>query len=107
MAAPKKSRKRRIQVERDIAKVMAATRPAGELSAGELYKRLMESQQAKLDRDLPWRHSYANWCTHLGRAAARHNARIEYGSGTYAAWESGISPDAYARERARSGLNRR
>jgi hypothetical protein len=50
---------------------------------------------------LPWRNSYANWTTRVGEAAARHNARIAFGSDTYEAWEKGVSPDAYAKARAR------
>lgn len=51
---------------------------------------------------LPWRNSYANWTVRVGEAAARHNARIEFGSDTYEAWEKGVSPDAYAKARASS-----
>lgn len=94
-------KKTKAQIARDVAKVIEATRPPGELSAGEIYRRNVQAQQAKLDRDLPWRHSYANWCTHLGRAAAKYNARINYGAETYEAWESGVSPDAYARAHSR------
>lgn len=51
--------------------------------------------------DLPWQSSYANWTIRVGEAAARHNARIAFGPETYDAWAAGISPDAYARDRAR------
>lgn len=104
MAKPRKpSKAKEAKVQRDIARIMAATQPAGELSATEQYRRSMSAtaKQAKLDEDLPWRHSYANWCMHLGAAAAKYNARIDYGSDTYEAWETGTSPDTYARDRSR------
>jgi len=50
---------------------------------------------------LPWRNSYANWTIRVGEAAARHRAPIAFGSETHDAWKAGISPDAYAKERAR------
>lgn len=51
--------------------------------------------------DLPWQNSYANWTIRVGEAAARHNARIAFGSETYDAWKAGVSPDAYAKARVR------
>ncbi len=104
MDQSKKPRKRRLQVERDVAKVITApvARVTAEaLTDGELYRRSMAQQQAWLDRDLPWRASYVNWCTHVGRAAARHNAAIGFGASTYEAWELGVSPEQYASEHAR------
>lgn len=103
MAQPKKPQKRRVHVEREVAKVISApaSRPAEELTEGELYQRSLAQQQAWLDRDLPWRESYLNWCTHVGRSAARHNAVIEFGPATYEAWEIGTSPEQYASARAR------
>lgn len=111
---PRKARKKtRAQIERDIAKVMAATRSPADNAAlarrdqiaamtpADRLRAVRADQQTKLDRDLPWRHSYANWCTHLGQAGAKYNSRIAYGSETYDAWESGISPDAYARLHAK------
>jgi len=50
---------------------------------------------------LPWRNSYANWTMRVGEAAAKHGAPIAFGSETYDAWEAGISPDAFAKARAR------
>ena len=50
---------------------------------------------------LPWRNSYANWTMRVGEAAAKHNAPIAFGSETYDAWKAGISPDAFAKARAR------
>ena len=45
---------------------------------------------------LPWRNSYANWTIRAGEAAARRGTNIAFGSETYDAWRSGVSPDAYA-----------
>ena len=50
---------------------------------------------------LPWRNSYANWTMRVGEAAAKHNAPIAFGSETYDAWKAGVSPDAFAKARAR------
>jgi hypothetical protein len=50
---------------------------------------------------LPWRNSYANWTIRAGEAAAKHNAKIAFGLETHAAWKAGVSPDAYAKARAR------
>lgn len=99
---PKSAARQNAKVRRDIARIMAATKPA-ELSTAEQRRRSTSStaKQDKLDKELPWRHSYANWCMHLGVAAAKYNARIDYGTGTFDAWEEGISPDAYARDRSR------
>ena len=52
-------------------------------------------------RDLPWQNSYSNWCEHIAHAAAKHDARIAFGSETYAAWRAGVSPDEYAKARSR------
>lgn len=43
-----------------------------------------------------WARSYANWCTALGDASRKYRSRIAYGSETYDAFTSGVSPDAYA-----------
>jgi len=52
---------------------------------------------------LPWRNSYANWTVRLGEAAAKHGAGlITYGSETHDAWRAGISPDAYAKSKAKA-----
>jgi hypothetical protein len=50
---------------------------------------------------LPWRTSYANWTVRVGEAAARHGSSIAFGSETYDAWKAGVSPDSYAKARAR------
>ena len=50
---------------------------------------------------LPWRNSYANWTIRVGEAAAKHGAPIAFGSETHDAWKAGVSPDAYAKARAR------
>lgn len=50
---------------------------------------------------LPWRNSYANWTIRVGEAAAKHGASIAFGSETNDAWKAGVSPDAYAKARAR------
>ena len=50
---------------------------------------------------LPWRNSYANWTVRVGEAAAKHGASIAFGSETSDAWKAGVSPDAYAKARAR------
>jgi hypothetical protein len=50
---------------------------------------------------LPWRNSYANWTMRVGEAAAKHGAPIAFGSETHDAWKAGISPDAFAKARAR------
>jgi len=103
LVTSKQTAAQRKQAERDVDKLMESLRPAGELSAAEQYRRSTSTtaKQDKLDKELPWRHSYANWCMHVGVAAAKYNARIDYGPDTYDAWESGISPDAYARDRGR------
>lgn len=105
MAQAKRPLKRRVHVEHDVAKVIAApaarSADAEEPSDGELYQRSLAQQQEWLDRDLPWRASYLNWCTHVGRAAARHNAAIEFGPVSYEAWELGVSPEQFASSRAR------
>lgn len=51
--------------------------------------------------DLPWQNSYANWTIRVGEAAARHGASIAFGSETHDAWKAGVSPDAYAKARAK------
>ena len=50
---------------------------------------------------LPWRNSYANWTIRVGEAAAKHGAPIAFGSETHDAWKAGVSPDSYAKARAR------
>ena len=50
---------------------------------------------------LPWRNSYANWTIRVGEAAAKHGASIAFGSETHDAWKAGVSPDAYAKARAK------
>ena len=50
---------------------------------------------------LPWRNSYANWTVRVGEAAAKHGATISFGSETHDAWKAGVSPDAYAKARAK------
>ena len=50
---------------------------------------------------LPWRNSYANWTIRVGEAAARHGSSIAFGSETHDAWKAGVSPDTYAKARAR------
>ena len=50
---------------------------------------------------LPWRNSYANWTVRVGEAAAKHGASIAFGSETHDAWKAGVSPDAYAKARAK------
>jgi hypothetical protein len=50
---------------------------------------------------LPWRNSYSNWTMRLSESAAKHGASIAFGSETYDAWKAGISPDTYAKSRAR------
>lgn len=51
---------------------------------------------------LPWRSSYANWTIRVGEAAAKHGATISFGSETHDAWKAGVSPDAYAKARAKA-----
>lgn len=50
---------------------------------------------------LPWRNSYSNWTIRVGEAASRYKAPIAFGSETHDAWKAGVSPDAYAKARAR------
>ena len=50
---------------------------------------------------LPWRNSYANWTVRVSEAAVKYGAPIAYGSDTHDAWKAGVSPDAYAKARAR------
>lgn len=74
----------------------------GALRRGQALPREGRAEGRTEERaDLPWQNSYANWTIRVGEAAARHNAAIAFGPETYAAWEAGVSPDAYARERAR------
>lgn len=95
-------RRRRLHVEHEMAQILTVAQRAGAPSAGELYRQKMEDAQVMLDKVFPWRDSYANWCTHLGRAAAQCNAVVSFGSDTYAAWESGICPSEYARQHERT-----
>jgi hypothetical protein len=88
-------KKSKAQIEREIAAIMRA---GSGPSARDAYLASLPSSRIPLQ--LPWENSYSNWCTHLGRAAGDHNARIDYGSETYDAWQAGVAPDDYAKARA-------
>ena len=45
--------------------------------------------------------SYANWCTQLGDAGAKHRSSIAFGPDTYDAWARGTTPDSYAKSKAK------
>lgn len=82
--------------------VVVAQKPGspGEIKAKRPRKTPIVGRQRERD-DLPWQSSYANWTIRVGEAAARHGAPIAFGSETHDAWKAGVSPDAYAKARAR------
>jgi hypothetical protein len=79
--------------------VIVAQKP-GSPEPSRLTLRMGRSRKER--EDLPWQNSYANWTIRVGEAAARHNATIAFGAETHDAWKAGVSPDDYARARARA-----
>ena len=73
----------------------------GAVKTTRARKTASAGSQRKERDDLPWQNSYANWTIRVGEAAARHGSSIAFGSETHDAWKAGVSPDAYAKARAR------
>lgn len=76
-----------------VARKVKAKKPSGPVSRWGVVDTAADQ--------LPWRNSYANWTIRVGEAAARYKATIAFGSETYDAWKAGVSPDAYAKARAK------